>query len=67
MQFMVRIDVRLPGDWPEQRLAEMVEAEMARGNELMREGTRPILFSKRYKVASETMPQFSSRAPPFFY
>ena len=38
MQFMVRIDVRLPGDWTEQRLAEMVEAEMARGNELMREG-----------------------------
>ena len=38
MRFMVRIDVKLPGDWTEQRLAEMVESEMARGNELMREG-----------------------------
>ncbi len=38
MQFMVRIDVRLPGDWPKERLDAMVEAEMERGNELMREG-----------------------------
>ena len=38
MQFMVRIDVKLPGDWPEQKLAELVEAEMDRGNELMRQG-----------------------------
>ncbi len=38
MQFMVRIDVNLPGDWPADRLAEMVEAEFERGNQLMREG-----------------------------
>ncbi len=44
MQFMVRIDVRLPGDWAEQRLAEMVEAEMDRGNALMREGKQRRLW-----------------------
>jgi len=39
MQFMVRIDVRLPGEWTEQRLAEM-----DRGNELMREGKQRRLW-----------------------
>ena len=38
MQFMVRIDVKLPGDWPEDKLADIVEAELDRGNELMRQG-----------------------------
>ena len=38
MQFMVRMDVKLAGDWPAERLEEMVEAEFDRGNTLMREG-----------------------------
>ncbi len=44
MQFMVRIDVKLPGDWPKERLDEMIEAEMNRGNELMRQGKQLRLY-----------------------
>jgi muconolactone D-isomerase len=38
MLFMVDIIVRMPGDWPEERVAALVQAETARGLECIEEG-----------------------------
>jgi len=38
MEFMVRIEVNLPGDMPEASRAELVAAELARGRELRERG-----------------------------
>jgi len=38
MLFMVKIVVRLPGDWQKERLHNLVQAETARGVQLMKEG-----------------------------
>lgn len=39
MEFLVRIDVALPGEMPEAQRAELVAAERAYGLELRRRGT----------------------------
>jgi muconolactone D-isomerase len=38
MEFMVRIEVSLPGDMPEASRAELVAAELVRGRELREQG-----------------------------
>jgi muconolactone D-isomerase len=38
MEFLVRIEVTLPGDMPEASRAELVTAELARGQELRERG-----------------------------
>lgn len=38
MEFLVRIDVRLPGDMPHERRRELIQAESNRARELMRLG-----------------------------
>jgi muconolactone D-isomerase len=38
MEFLVRIEVQLPDDMPEERRAELVGAESVRGKELIRDG-----------------------------
>ncbi len=39
MEFLVRIEVRLPPDMPEDRRRELLEAESARGRELLADGS----------------------------
>ncbi len=38
MLFMVKIVVRLPGDWPKEKLDPLVKAETARGMQCVKEG-----------------------------
>lgn len=38
MQFMVRIDVKLPSDWDEKKIEENYAAESKRGQQLVNEG-----------------------------
>ena len=38
MEFLVRIEIRLPEGMPEERRAELLEAERRRGRELIEEG-----------------------------
>jgi muconolactone D-isomerase len=44
MRFMVKMVVRLPGDWPADRLDRISEAENARGHELIKAGKLRRLF-----------------------
>ena len=44
MRFMVQMVVRLPGEWPAQRLEEIGKAENARGHELINAGKLRRLF-----------------------
>ena len=44
MRFMVQMVVRLPGDWPADRLDEIQKAENARGHELIKAGKLRRLF-----------------------
>ena len=44
MRFMVQMVVRLPGDWPAERLDEIQRAENARGHEMFKAGKMRRLF-----------------------
>ena len=44
MRFMVQMVVRLPGDWPAEKLDEIQRAENARGHELIKAGKMRRLF-----------------------
>ena len=44
MRFMVQMVVRLPGDWPADKLDEINKAENARGHELIKAGKLRRLF-----------------------
>ena len=44
MQFMVNIVVRLPGDWPKEKLDPLVAAETARGMQCIKEGKLKRIF-----------------------
>lgn len=44
MLFMVKIVVRLPGDWPREKLDPIVEAETRRGMQCIEEGKLKRIF-----------------------
>jgi muconolactone D-isomerase len=44
MRFMVQMVVRLPGDWPAEKLEEIQTAENARGHEMIKAGKMRRLF-----------------------
>ncbi len=44
MLFMVNIVVRLPGDWPKERVEQLAGAETARGMQCIREGKLRRIF-----------------------
>ena len=44
MRFMVQMVVRLPGDWPAEKLDEIGKAENARGHEFIKAGKMRRLF-----------------------
>ena len=44
MLFMVKIVVRLPGDWPKERLAEINKNETARSMQFVKEGKLKRIF-----------------------
>ena len=44
MRFMIQMVVRLPGDWPTERLNEISKAENARGHELIKAGKLRRIF-----------------------
>ena len=44
MQFMVRIVVRLPGDWPKEKVDELAARETARGMQCIKEGKLRRIF-----------------------
>ena len=44
MRFMVQMVVRLPGDWPAEKLDEIQSAENARGHEMIKAGKMRRLF-----------------------
>jgi muconolactone D-isomerase len=44
MQFMVKIVVRLPGDWPPEKLAEINKNETARSMQFVKEGKLKRIF-----------------------
>jgi len=44
MLFMVKIVVRLPGDWPKEKLDALVQAETARGMQCVKEGKLKRIF-----------------------
>lgn len=44
MLFMVKIVVRLPGDWPQEKLAEINKNETARSMQFVREGKLKRIF-----------------------
>ena len=44
MQFMVRIVVRLPGDWPKDKVDELAARETARGMQCIKEGKLRRIF-----------------------
>ena len=46
MRFMVQMVVRLPGEWPAQRLEEIGKAENARGHELINAGLKPNTYCR---------------------
>ena len=59
MEFLVRIDVRLPPDMPPERRAELLEAEHRRGKELMAEG----LLARIWRVPGRLSNYSLYRAP----
>lgn len=44
MRFMVEMTVRLPGDWPADKVDEIARAENARGHEMIKAGKLRRLF-----------------------
>ncbi len=44
MQFMVRIVVRLPGDWSKEKVEELAARETARGMQFVKEGKLRRIF-----------------------
>ena len=44
MQFMVRIVVHLPGDWPKEKVEELAARETARGMQCIEEGKLRRIF-----------------------